>query len=232
MNLLLLPGLFNDERLWRGQMTDLADLAEVRVADLTRSDSITALAQDALDDLPDSNFVVAGMSMGGYVALEIMRQVPERVAALALLDTSPHADTPEAAQNRRELIEQSETDYDGVVTALIDKQLHPDHRRSDELVALVRSMAHDVGREAFVRQQHAIIGRADSRPHLGMIRCPTLILCGREDAITPVEVHEEMQAQIGSSRLVVVERCGHLSPLEQPEKVSDALRSLLRQLPA
>jgi pimeloyl-ACP methyl ester carboxylesterase len=230
MRLLLLPGLLNDARLWQAQLDALAGEVDASVADLTRADSIAALAAGAIGDMPAGPFALAGMSMGGYVALEVMRQAGHRILGLALLDTSARADTQESTENRRRLIAQSENDFDGVVTTLIGKQLHPDRHSDSGLVDTVRAMAHDTGREVFVRQQNAIIGRIDSRPSLAQIRCPTLILCGRDDVITPVEVHEEMQAQIAASRMVIVERCGHLSPLEQPDKVTDALKSWLQQL--
>lgn len=230
MNLLLLPGLITDARLWRAQIDSLAKMANATVADLTRSDSMAELAADALSQLPAGPFAMAGLSMGGYVALEIMRQAPERVLALSLLDTSARPDTPEATENRRKAIAQSATDYDGVIDGLIEKLLHPEHRGNVGLASVVRDMGRDAGRAAFVRQQEAIIGRIDSRPHLAQIRVPTLIACGREDTVTPVEVHQEMHAQIPSSRLIVVEHCGHLSPLEQPGRISAAMADWLREL--
>lgn len=230
--LLLLPGLLNDARLWQAQTADLSEGAQVQVADLTGADSIAGLAAAALAQAPAGRFALAGLSMGGYVALEILRQAPERVRGLALLDTTARPDTAESSANRRQLIEQSQTDFSGVVDTLLPKQLHPDHLNDTALTRVIHAMARDVGANAFVRQQTAIMGRIDSRPHLGDIGCPTLVLCGREDAITPVEVHEEMAAALPNALLMVIASCGHLSALEQPDEVTAALKRWLARLAA
>src|SRR5690606_28583873 len=133
-----------------------------------------------------------GLSMGGYIALEIMRQAPERVLALALLDTSARPDTEEASANRRTAIEQAKTDYKTVIEKLTAKLIHPDHLQNTALTDVITAMAHSLGKDVFIQQQNAIIGRKDSRESLNNIQCPTLILCGRDDGVTPVEVHEEM----------------------------------------
>lgn len=230
-NLILLPGLLNDARLWRAQAEGLADIANVSVADLTRHDTIAALAADVLEQAPTGMFALAGLSMGGYVALEIMRQAPERVSALALIDTSARPDTPDATENRRRLIELARTDFPAVPYDLMQKLLYPPHLEDGNIVSCIEDMAAVVGPDAFVRQQHAIMQRIDSRPTLGGITCPTLVLCGREDRITPVELHEEMTALIPRATLTIVEQCGHLSALEKPDAVTDALRILLQNKP-
>ena len=228
-HLLLLPGLLNDGRLWAHQVSGLSDIATPVIADLTGGDSMASLASDALAQVGAERFVVAGLSMGGYVALEIMRQAPERVRALALLDTTARPDAPETTENRRRLMELAERDFAAVIDALMPRLLHPDHLADEGLKRVVTSMAEAVGKEAFLRQQRAIIDRADSRHELAGIGCPVLVACGREDAIAPVEVHEEMAAAIPNARLVVIERSGHLSPIEQPARVTDAMRSWLRE---
>jgi len=222
--LLLLPGLLNDARLWRHQVEHLADVVEPVVADLTGEDSIAMLASRALAQVPGERFLLAGLSMGGYVALEIMRQAPDRVAALALLDTMARPDTQEATETRHRLMDLANRDFDRVNEALIPRLVHPDRLEDAELRPVIDAMADDLGADVFLRQQRAIIDRIDSRPHLGAIRCPTLVLCGREDAITPVEVHEEMAHGIPNASLLVVEHCGHLSTLERPEEVTRAMR--------
>ena len=222
--LVLLPGLLCDARLWRHQVDHLGDLADPAVADVTRDASISQMARTVLDAAPE-RFALAGLSMGGYVALEIMRVAPARVARLALLDTSARADTPEQTDARRELIELSqEGRFDKVPRRLLPNVVHPDRLDDEQLSSVVFDMAHAVGPEAFVRQEEAIIGRPDSREDLLDIACPTLVLCGREDALTPLYLHEEMASLIPDSRLRVVEECGHLSTLERPKETTVALR--------
>lgn len=228
--LVLLPGLLNDERLWQAQVRDLADIAKPTVIDLKGGDSMAALATAALAEAPAGRFALAGLSMGGYVAFEIMRRVPDRVAGLALLDTTARPDTPQATELRRNLMQLARSDFPDVIYTLLPKLVDPAHLHEPSIVDAITAMADSVGKEAFVRQQRAIIGRPDSRPQLPQIRCPTLILCGRGDVITPVAVHEEMAAAIAGSRLHIIESCGHLSPLEQPSQVSAAMQNWLLDL--
>jgi pimeloyl-ACP methyl ester carboxylesterase len=228
VNLLLLPGLLNDARLYQFQMEDLSDIAQSAVGDLTVADTVSELAADVLAHAPQI-FALAGLSMGGYVALEIMRQAPERVLGLALLDTSARPDTSEATANRHKLMEQAESNFQIVLDTLMPKLVHPSRMKYNSIVDTVYSMGHRIGKEAFLRQQRAIIGRIDSRPHLGKIAgCPTLILCGRDDVLTPLDLHEEMATAIPGSSLVVIDECAHLSTMGQPKLVSEAMRLWLR----
>jgi pimeloyl-ACP methyl ester carboxylesterase len=227
-NLLLLPGLLCDERMWQPQLDHLAgEFAAARVADLRNDDSIEAMAASALAQAPAGRFALAGLSMGGYVALEIMRQAPERVLGLALLDTSARPDTSEATENRKKAMALAETDFEAVIEALVPKLILAAKLKDAELVGLIKDMAHSLGTQAFSRQQTAIIGRIDSQPHLGGITCPTLVLCGRDDVITPVEVHEEMVVDIRGARHIVIEQCAHLSTLDQPKQVAAAMQTWL-----
>lgn len=230
--LLLLPGLLNDATLYEQLVVKLADVADCAVGDITRSDSVASLAEEVLAQAPETPFVLVGMSMGGYVALEIMRRSPERVRALALLDTSAHPDTAEAIAGREELIRKGKEDFPGVIKTLLPRMAHPDHADLPEVGGAFQSMAVSLGYEVFVRQQKAIIGRPDSRPSLSAIRCPALVLCGADDALTPPALHRELAAGIAGARLEIIEECGHLSPLEQPEKVEAILRDWLASLPA
>jgi len=219
-NLLLVPGLLCDRRLWQAQVEGLRHSAECIVADVSAADTIAALAAAAIAKMPPGPFAVAGLSMGGYVALEVARQAAARVKGLALLDTTARPDSEQATADRRRMMKLAETDFERVVNALLPRLLAPAHMRDAKLVAVVKAMAKDTGVEAYRRQQEAIIGRVDSRPHLGKIACPTLVLCGKEDALTPVALHEEMANAIPGARLVVAPQCGHLSPLEQPQVVT------------
>ncbi len=228
-HLILLPGLLNDAALWAHQAATLADLAEVAVPELGRDDSLAAMAERVLAAAPE-RFALAGMSMGGYLAQEIMRRQPQRVERLALLDTTAAADTPEQAARRRELMAlAADGRFDEVPATLLPNLVHPDHARDPAIVAAFLGMAERIGAEGFVRQQTAILRRPDGWEDLRRIACPTLVLVGRQDALTPPAAAERMAATIGSpARLVIVEDCGHLSPLEQPQAVSAVLRYWLQ----
>lgn len=225
--LVLLPGLLCDRALWQPQLSGLADVAEMTVADLTRRDSADGMAADVLRDAPP-RFALAGLSMGGYIALTIMRMAPERVTRLALLDTTARADTPERTRARELLIAQARVgQFKGISPRLLPEWIHPSRLNDTALTQAVIDMAGRVGRDAFIRQQTAIMGRIDSRPGLSHIDCPTLVVCGRQDRTTPVELATEIAADIPSSRLVIIEECGHLSTLERPEAVNAAMRAWL-----
>lgn len=220
--LLLLPGLLCDDALWQFQREALADVADVTIADLTRSDTIAAMAEDALAGAPD-RFALAGLSMGGYVALEIMRRAPERVTHLALLDTSARPDTPELTERRKALIElASRGKFKGVTPRLLPLLLHKDHQ-FPPLSTIVVDMAARVGQPAFIRQELAIMNRPDSRPFLKDIAVPTLVLVGEDDMLTPVPLHEELADGITGSEFQVIARCGHLTTLEKPDMVNRAM---------
>jgi pimeloyl-ACP methyl ester carboxylesterase len=225
--LLLLPGLLEDADAFEHPVKELSDVARCVVADLTRSDSIAALAADALAQAPAERFALAGHSMGGYVALEILRRAPERVERLALLDTHARPDTPEATANRRRLMALAERDFAAVSAELFPTLVAPAHRSDAGLSGKVTEMALATGMEAFLRQERAIIARIDSRPHLAAIRCPTLVIAGRLDAIMPVALLEELANGIPGARLEVIEDCGHMSTLERPEVVTGLLREWL-----
>lgn len=231
-HLVLLPGLVCDHRMWAPQIEDLGSIAQISVGDLTSGDTIAELAASVLDHAPAGPFALAGLSMGGYVALEIMRVAPERILGLALLDTNARADSPESTENRRKAMARAETDFHGVLGDMLPKLVAPGQLDDMNITARLMTMGEDAGVAVFKRQQEAIIGRIDSRPSLAQIRCPTLVLCGREDVITPVPLHEEMAEAIPGAQLVVLEGCGHISTLARPDMVSDALRQWLMRLPA
>ena len=226
--LVLVPGLLCDAQLWQAQATNLTDIADVWIADHTRSSSMAEVARDVLADAPFAQFALAGLSMGGYIAMEIMRQAAQRVSRLALLDTAAGAEFPEQTQRRMQLIALAESgEFPKVTEILLPLLIHPARLSDSELTGVVRSMAQNIGKDAFVRQQHAIISRADSRGLLASINCPTLVLCGRQDALTPLARHEEIAAGIKGARLEVIEDCGHLSTLEKPDQVNLAMRRWL-----
>lgn len=224
--LLLLPGLLCDAALWEPVLPALSDIARPLVADLAQDDSIAAMARRALAVAPP-RFALAGLSMGGYVAFEILRQAPERVSRLALLDTSARPDTEEQTRRRRLLMALAETgQFRGVTPRLLPQLIHPS-RAGTPLAQAVMDMAERIGRDAFLRQQRAIMGRADSRPMLPAIAVPTLVGVGAEDALTPPHLAEEMAAGIPGARLERFAGCGHLPTMEDPAASAAALRPWL-----
>ena len=227
--LLLLPGLTNDERVWQPLLKALGSAVDPTVGNLRTRDTMRALAADVLSGAPE-RFALAGLSMGGYCALEILRQAPERVLGVALVDSSARPDTPESSASREKQIERARTEYPALVAELVPKWLHPTRARDAAVADVVRDMALDAGPAVFAQQMRAIMSRADSRPLLGSIRCPTVVVCGRDDAVIPMEVHEELARGIPGATLEVIERCGHLAPLERPDAVSGVLRNWLRRL--
>ncbi len=225
---LYLPGMMCDERLWQHQTRSLPFPAIH--ADTTTSDSIGGLAERALSDAPD-RFAMVGLSMGGIIAFEIWRQAPERVTHVALLDTNPHADAPARRPIR---MQQIEAVLAGGLREVAIEQLKPlylaEANRDDEaLLQILLDMALDLGPDVFESQSIALRDRVDSVPTLPTINCPTLVLCGAEDHLCPVEYHELMATQIPGATLEVVENCGHIASLEQADRVTDALRRLLER---
>jgi pimeloyl-ACP methyl ester carboxylesterase len=226
--LLLLPGLLCDARLWQDPAIALSDIAASVVADLTRDDTIAAMARRALDEAP-ARFALAGLSMGGYVALEIMRAAPERVSRLCLMDTSARPDTEEQRRRRRGLISIARQGrFKGVTPRLLPQLLHPDRLGDAALAEEVMDMATRIGQAAFLRQQQAIMGRPDSRPTLGAIRVPALVIVGEGDQLTPPCLAEEMAASIPGARLAVIPESGHLPPMEKPDATAALLREWLQ----
>jgi pimeloyl-ACP methyl ester carboxylesterase len=227
--LVLLPGLLCDGALWAPIIDALADVAHCHVADLARDDGVRAMAHRVLDEAPWPEFALAGFSMGGYVAFEVMRQAPGRITRLALLDTGAGPDSPERAEERRRGISLARSDkgFTTIAHLLLSSMLHPDRADDPVLGAVLRTMAERVGREGYVRQQTAILGRPDSRPSLVDIRCPTLVLCGRDDRRAPLAWHEEMAAGIPGAVLEIIEDSGHMVTLEQPAATAAALRRWL-----
>jgi pimeloyl-ACP methyl ester carboxylesterase len=225
--LVLLPGFLDTETLWRHQVENLADIADLTIGDLTTQESIAEMASSTLALAPE-RFALAGLSMGGYTAFEIMRQEPERVTRLALLDTTPFGDPPERIAGRKnQLAMVREGRFDEAVAATVALKMQPEGPPKPALAEIIRTMCKTVGLEILLRQQTAMLNRADTSDVLARIKCPTLVLCGRQDQPTPPEVHEEIAASIDNAMLVVIEDCGHLAPLEQPEATTAAMRAWL-----
>ncbi len=227
--LILVPGLNCTEGLFAPQIEALSGACRIMVADQRQDDSLAAMARRLLDQAPE-RFAIAGLSMGGYVSLEVLHQAPERVTHLALLDTTARPDTPEASANRERLIALAESGRcEEVLQELWPRLVHPDRQSDAELEATVLQMMRETGHEAFVRQERAIMTRRDMRPMLPGIEIPTLVLVGEQDILTPPELAREMAEAIEWASLVVVPDCGHLSTIERPGAVNHAFEAWLRQ---
>lgn len=225
--IVLIPGLLCSPRLYAEQIPELWRLGPVTLAQHTRDDSMAAIARRILASAPE-RFALAGLSMGGYVCFEILRQAPQRVARLVLLDTSARADTPEQSALRRAQIESARGgELATVADVLFPRLVHARRWGDESLRRLWRAMVQDVGAEGFIRQQTAIIGRPDSRPGLATVRCPTLVIVGDGDVATPPERSEEIANGIPGARLAIIRDSGHLSTLEQPLAVTKAMVEFL-----
>jgi pimeloyl-ACP methyl ester carboxylesterase len=228
-NLLLLPGMLLGAELFAHQMKHLSDVAAVEVGDITGADTVEGMARSVLEGAPE-RFDLAGLSLGGIVAFEVLRLAPERVERLALLDTSARPPRPDQLEAWKKFREMTESGHFAEVNEnhIMPPLLHPDHQKDAGLKEKIKRMAHNVGEEGFLRQLSAQETRPDSRERLKVISCPTLVAVGREDALCPVELHEEIASAIPGAALVVIEECGHLSSMEQPQAVTALLRYWLQ----
>ena len=226
--IVLVPGLNCSARLYAEQIPALWRFGPVMVADHTRDTSIPAVARRILAAAPPF-FALIGLSMGGYIAFEIMRQAPQRVAKLALLDTGARLETAEQTARRQGPMAMARA---GKLIEVADESfvffVHPNRHGDVALREVVRAMAEETGADAFLRQQQAIMARPDSRPGLVAIACPTLALVGEQDTGTPPELAREIAGAIAAARLVIVPDCGHLSSIEQPLAVTKALVEWMR----
>ena len=228
MPILLVPGLACSPRIYAPVVPALWRFGPVTVANHIRDDHMGSIARRILAEAPP-RFALAGHSMGGYIAFEIMRQASERVAKLALMNTQARPDTPEAGERRRGQIARAKAgEYRAILDELFGVFVHPSRRDDASLRQLVNDMGDDVGPEGFVRQLTAIMSRPDSRPSLAWIKCPTLVLSSDEDKTVPNSLSTEMAGGIPGAKLMIIPDCGHLTPLEQPRATADALVEWLR----
>ncbi len=223
MPILLIPGLVSSPRIYAPVMPALWRCGPVTVANHIRDDNMGAIARRILAEAPP-RFALAGHSMGGYIAFEIMRQAPERVARLALINTQARPDTSEATERRRGMMARAKSGaYHEVLDELFPGFVHPSRRDDASLRQLVHDMGDDVGVDAFLRQQTAVISRPDSRPALAWIRCPTLVLSGDQDNTISNTLSIEMASNIPDAKLVILPNCGHMPQPEQPVATAAAL---------
>lgn len=221
------PGLLCTGELFASQRRALSGVLEIAIGDHRSDDNFTGMARHILGNAPEK-FVYAGLSMGGYAGFEIMRQAPERIEALILMNTSALADAPEQTERRKGLVAMAQSQgLDTVTDELLPMFLAEQNLGNKDLTETVHRMAGETGLDAFLNQQAAIMGREDSRSLLGAISCPTLVIVGANDILTPPELAREIADGISGAELKIIEDCGHLSAIEQPEAVSEAIKSFL-----
>jgi pimeloyl-ACP methyl ester carboxylesterase len=221
--IVLVPGMLCTPEIFASQITALWPYGSVTVASTLEGETIAEMAAAILAAAPP-RFALAGISMGGFIELEIMRQAPERVIKLALLDTEARPDLPEHTEQRRALLAQVNTDnFETLLALAIPAIVHPAHQNDPALRDVNVRMGLAVGIERWARQAEAVMARIDYRPSLPAISVPTLVLVGDCDTFTPPDRAEEMVAAIPGARLVVVPECGHASTIEQPDAVNRAL---------
>ncbi len=227
--LLLLPGMMCDARLYGPQLAAFSHERAVSVAPMSDHDTVEALAADILAAAP-AKFALAGLSMGGIVAMEVFRQAPARVTRLALLDTNPKAEVPEVAARREPQIAKVR---EGHLRAVMRDEMKPnyltDGPNMGQILDLCMAMAETVGPEVFVRQSRALQTRPDQQETLKQVVVPTLVLCGEDDALCPIHRHELMHALIPHAQLTIIKQAGHLPTLEQPHATNEALATWLNQ---
>jgi len=233
MPLLMVPGLLCSPRLYAPQIEALGEAAEIVVPDWRRAplsiwDSWEATARWVLDQAPAEKFALAGLSLGGMIAVEIMQIAPERVTKLALLDTGVRAQSAAEQSVRRARIRMADEGHFATVLGLQMSRFIPAYRLPDKaLVDEVMTMCGEIGSEIYKRQEAMACIRTDRRPDLPRIECPTIVVCGRDDAATPLFLSEEMAKAIGGSELIVIEQCGHLITMEKPAETNAILKKWL-----
>jgi pimeloyl-ACP methyl ester carboxylesterase len=217
-----------DERLYAAQIAALGRTHECRVFVFRDHDTLGGMAEHLLAHVPE-RFTLIGLSLGGYVAFEVIRRQLARIERLVLIDTTAAADMPERKAGRlRDIAKVREAGIDALIPELPGRWLLPDHARQPALVNLMADMARGVGARGQLNQQTAMLARPDSHADLAKVAVPTLVMCGREDPVTPLADHEAMASRVAGSRLQVIEDCGHLSTIEQPQAVSRVLAEWLR----
>jgi len=228
--LLLLPGTLCDATLFEHQLANLTDVASPWVVDVHHQDNLRDVAQYVLQQV-EGDFAVAGLSYGGIVAFALWRQASQRIVKIALLNTNPYAAAPQTRETQQRFVGMAQLGQFKAITTdfLKDVMLHPDHQKNLALREKVLRMAETIGISGFINEVKAQLARPDAMPDLPNIPCPTLVLTGREDRVVPLATHEAMNAALPNSRLVIVEHCGHLSTMEQPQIVTQALHDWLSE---
>ena len=232
--LLLIPGMLNTPQVWAQVVPLLEEVAHVRIANVQTQSSISQMACDALalvaDVPPEQPVVVCGFSMGGFVTLEIVATHPNRVSAICLLDTSARPESVDGVVLREKTIAAIERDFDKVTAGVARYATAAQTQTNDILMADMLALMRAVGPATAIAQNRAIMARADHREALAKLELPVLVLCGRDDQITPPELSEELATLIPGAQLGWIEDAGHMTPLEQPAALAKHLKHLLTRI--
>ena len=220
-SLVMIPGTLCDATLFKHQLEGLKDLAACQVGDISSADDLKKVASNIIEKI-EGNFSILGLSYGGIIAIEIWRQARERINRLILLNTNHRKPSEATRANQQRFLGMSALGEFREITTdfLKDAMLYPEHAKDATLRKTILDMALNTGRTNFFRQIKAQLNRPDSTPDLPNITCPTLIITGKEDKVCTPKIHREMANLIPNSTLKIIEKCGHLSTLEQPEKVN------------
>ncbi len=225
--LLLIPGMMCDARLYTPQITEFSAERAVHIASYAKCETIGDMAQAVLDAAP-AHFALAGLSMGGIIAMEVLRRAPERVTRVALMDTNSQSETPAVAAAREpQIVGVMAGRLAEVMTDVMRPEYLAVSSNRAEILALMQEMALAVGEGEFVRQSRALQRRPDQQKTLRKIRTPTLVLCGAEDKLTLPRRHEFMSELIPYATLRIIEGAGHVPTLEAPAATNAALREWL-----
>lgn len=228
MTLLMIPGFMLDADLWRELEPALAQWGPVTHAVATQGETLAEMAQAILKDAPRT-FVLIGFSMGGYIAREILRQAPDRVEALILIATSARGDSDIQAKRKQALAGQSDgIAFRALSTSAVASSLHPDNAGRSDLITRIQDMGQRLGGDVFHRQ--SLLDRRDERDELGTITCPTLVIAGDEDRLRSREEALELHENIAGSAFVVIEKTGHMVPMEAPERLAGVVSGWLQQI--
>lgn len=222
--IIIIPGLGTSPRTYSDILPALWSHSSVTIVNTAEHDSIEAIAEHILASVSPPRFNLIGHSMGGYIAFEILRQAPARVAKLALINTSARPDNDEAKEKRKgQIAKAKKGEFAEIIKGALPAFVHPDQKDNEKLQEAITAAHNDAGAEAYINQQTAIMGRKDSRTDLRHIEIPTIVITGDEDKLIPLEPSQEIANSIPNAKLVIIKQAGHMSPLEQPQAVSDAL---------
>ena len=212
-----------DERLYAAQVAALEPTHECKVFAFREHDTLGRMAKELLANTP-KRFTLIGLSLGGYLSFEIIRRQLHRLERLVLMDTTAVADTPARRAGRdADIAKVREGGIDALIPELAPRWMHPTHAKRTDLVNLMAEMARSIGARGQLNQQRAMMARPDSHDDLARVAVPTLVMCGRQDPVTPVPDHEAMAAKVRGARLEIIEDCGHLSTIERPDAVNRVL---------